>query len=333
MSKPLSVERYQGCLLGQCLGDAIGWPVEGSPKQACIEHLETASKWRDALEEPPEEFGQYTDDSQLARELLITYDQRKHFDPVCYADKIRFLFEEDLIVGRGIASDAAAKRLVEGVSWEKAGCPAPRAGNGTAMRAAPVGMMHVADNEMLSKVARDQGWITHHDPRCMAGSVAIAKATALALQAKRIDRAEFIESVASAMESHHEHFAELVRRLPKWLDLVPERAVAHINMASYSGEEDHFWPGISPFVVPSVLWSLYAFLREPDSYWDALHVAVAVGGDTDTLGAMTGAVSGAFLGVDSLPPGLVHLVNDRGHWGYDELRALATRCHALAMAD
>lgn len=330
MSEPLSVERYQGCLVGQCLGDAIGWPVEGSPKQACAEHLAVCKAWCDAREEPDEEFGQYTDDSQLARELLITYQQRRRFDPVSYADKIRFLFEENVVVGRGIASDEAARRLTSGQSWETSGCPPPRAGNGTAMRAAPVGLMHPRDNKALTKAARDQSWITHHDDRCTAGSIAIAKATAMAAQAESIDAVAFVNDIAALMEPHHEHFASLMQKIPTWLELPPERAVAHVNMASYSGEEDHFWPGISPYVVPSVLWSVYAFLRAPASYWDAIAVAIGVGGDVDTIGAMTGAISGAYLGIDALPPVLSHLVHDHGHWGYDELCSLSADCHELA---
>jgi ADP-ribosylglycohydrolase len=82
-------------------------------------------------------------------------------------------------------------------------------------------------------------------------------------------------------------------------------------------------------VVPSVLWSLYAFLRSPDDYWETIRTAIAVGGDVDTTAAMAGAISGAHLGLDALPDGLARAVHDQGTWGFGDLVALAHECHEL----
>ena len=89
-------------------------------------------------------------------------------------------------------------------------------------------------------------------------------------------------------------------------------------------------PGISPFVVGSVLWSLYAFLRTPDDYWETICTAIAVGRDVDTTGAMAGAIAGARLGLHAIPSHLAHLLNDHGEWGYDQLADLADRAYQLA---
>jgi len=61
------------------------------------------------------------------------------------------------------------------------------------------------------------------------------------------------------------------------------------------------WEGISPFVISSVLWSLYSFLKSPNNYLNSIKIAINVGGDVDTTAAMTGAVSGSFLGIDAIP--------------------------------
>jgi ADP-ribosylglycohydrolase len=58
-------------------------------------------------------------------------------------------------------------------------------------------------------------------------------------------------------------------------------------------------------------------------------VAIGVGGDTDTMAAMAGAISGARLGVASLRPDLLGQLTDQGHWGADELAQLALSCAAL----
>src|SRR5690606_19996086 len=88
------------------------------------------------------------------------------------------------------------------------------------------------------------------------------------------------------------------------------------------------WPGISPFVIPSVLWSLYAFLRSPDDYFETICTAIAVGGDVDTTAAMAGAISGAYLGEGALPAHLVERVHDQARWTFEDARRLAHRAHA-----
>ena len=82
-------------------------------------------------------------------------------------------------------------------------------------------------------------------------------------------------------------------------------------------------------MVPSVLWSLYAFLRTPEDYWETVCTAIRVGGDVDTTAAMAGAISGARLGLAALPGPFVKRLDDKGTWGYDELVALARESFAV----
>ena len=87
---------------------------------------------------------------------------------------------------------------------------------------------------------------------------------------------------------------------------------------------------ISPFVIPSVLWSLYSFLRSPEDYWATISTAIRCGGDVDTTAAMAGAISGAYLGLEGLPEHLVTFVHDRADWGRAELVRLAESCYNIA---
>jgi ADP-ribosylglycohydrolase len=71
----LAIDNVTGCILGQCLGDALGFPVEGMPGPICAfyvnDELRTGKvglRMRGGLG-----FGQYTDDSQLMREMLQSY--------------------------------------------------------------------------------------------------------------------------------------------------------------------------------------------------------------------------------------------------------------------
>jgi ADP-ribosylglycohydrolase len=322
-------EQFTGCLIGQCLGDALGFPVEGRSPAACRQYVEEMLRTGRAGERGRGAFafGQYTDDSQLARDLLQSYLACGKFDPQDYARRIAAIFHEGRVIGEGIATAEAARRLEKGVPWEKAGAPPPSAGNGSAMRAGPVGLLFFDDPGQLIRVADDQGRITHQDRRCSAGAVAIAGAVALALEGPPIARNRFLLQLAKWAETIENSVASYIRKLAEWLSLPPERAVTPISRAGIAPGYSDRWEGISPFVTSSVLWSLYSFLRSPDDYWETVCTAIAVGGDVDTTAAMAGAISGAHLGLDAIPCDLSQRLTDQGTWGYSELVELARRCY------
>jgi poly(ADP-ribose) glycohydrolase ARH3 len=56
--------------------------------------------------------------------------------------------------------------------------------------------------------------------------------------------------------------------------------------------------------------ALASFALTPDSYADAVANVIFLGGDTDTLAAMAGALSGAYLGEQGVPPRLLGLLED-----------------------
>lgn len=318
-------DRFAGCLIGQCLGDALGFIVEGQPPRACRAYVDTVLKGGRAHEgrRGPFAFGQYSDDSQLAREMMQSYTARGGFDAADYAARIAAIFAEERIVGRGLATEQAARRLAAGVPWREAGTPPPSAGNGSAMRAGPVGLMFFDDAAALIDAARDQGRITHADLRCSAGAVAIAGAVALAMEEGPLDPARFLGQLAEWAGSVEDSVGRSLVDLAGWVRLPPDEAVTVIAGAGLAPDFRDAWEGISPFVVGSVLWSLYAFVRHPGDYWEAVCTAIAVGGDVDTTAAMTGAIAGARNGLGAVPGDLAGRLNDRGTWGEDELAALA----------
>jgi hypothetical protein len=124
--------------------------------------------------------------------------------------------------------------------------------------------------------------------------------------------------------------AGALRELPRWIQQRAGEAVAEIGRVGVLPPFEAGWHGISPFVTTSVLWSLYAFLRNRDDYWAAIRDAIVCGGDVDTTAAMTGAIAGARLGVAAVPETYLRLINDNGGWGRDALTDLATRFLAVA---
>jgi ADP-ribosylglycohydrolase len=321
---------FIGSLIGQCLGDAIGFPVEGRPPQDCRDFMRELIEAGSEIEKRiGPAFGQYSDDSQLARELILSYVSRKRFDPVDYSARIADLFSRDLIIGGGVATRESAMRLAQGIPWDLAGAPSPSAGNGSAMRAGPIGLMFFDDRASLVSAARDQGFITHQDSRCSAGAVAIAGAVSLALTHSRIDPAGFLEEIAGLAGMVDPAAREAYASLADWVSLEPEEALESMVDAGYAMGEVEDWQGLTPFVTGSVIWSLYSFLHSPGSYLDTITTAVWVGGDVDTTAAMAGAISGAHLGLGNIPQDLAEKLTDQGQWSFEDLIELASELYEI----
>ena len=331
----LSLEdRLFGCLLGQAVGDALGFPVEGRPPEVCASYVRDVLRAGRVGSVSAESFtfGQHTDDTQLARELVISYVDRQAFDPADYGKRIAAIFVEGRIVGRGRTTEASALRLARGVPWHEAGAPPPSAGNGSAMRAGPVGVLYSHEAEWLKQVAIDQGCITHADPRAVAGSVAIATAVALAGRSASINRTLFVDALGDEVALIDDRFTVALRRLPDWLTLSPNVAAVEIAGTGFRVGERPKSAGISPYVTPSVLWALYSFLRSPDDYWETILTAIGVGGDVDTTAAMAGAIAGARLGPAAIPSELAIRIHDQGSWKADDLKSLANNAARIRAA-
>jgi ADP-ribosylglycohydrolase len=329
-------DRRAGSLVVQALGDALGFLVEGHPPTICAAFVAAAF----AGAEPPSQrrgpfvFGQYSDDTQLARELALSLVEGRGWNPPRFARRLAALFESDTIVGRGRATEAAALRLLQGVPWERAGTPPPNAGNGAAMRAAPVGLFLPEEDDERFRVADEQARVTHQDVRARAAAVLVADVVAdgIACGTGPRDRGYFTR-LARRVEPLDPTLAAGVLRIPSWLSSPPDVAAREIAAfaAPPEGTAHAFerWDGISPFATPSVLYAFYAYRANPDDPAAVLRRAVAVGGDVDTVAAMAGAMVGAAVGLSALDARLrkwAERLNDQHTFGLDDLVDLA---HAL----
>lgn len=314
-----------GCLLGQALGDALGFVVEAKPAEVAREYVEDCLlAGRAGQRAHPEfPFGQYSDDTQLARELVLSFAEAGCWNPPAFAVRLSVLFAQGQDVGAGPGTRAAAARLLAGTHWTLSGTPAPYAGNGSAMRAGPLGVLFADDSRSMTTAAIEQSLVTHLDPRCAAGAVAIAGAVSLAARLQAVSSQEFLDAIYELTAPADESVAIAIRGLEHWCELTPAAAARRLHAERLDPAWTDEWRGVSASVTPSVVWSLYAFLRTPDDYWSTVCTAISVGGDTDTLAAMAGAIAGARLGPDALPAELVARLNDRGGWGAEALTDLA----------
>jgi ADP-ribosylglycohydrolase len=343
---PPSLEKFKGCILGCALGDAVGaWAERRSSSEAKDYAKFFIPKFDFSCVTPHHggvAFGHYTDDTQLTRELVLSIVDEGEWAPEDFAARIARAFEQDEIVGGGMATAEAASRLSLGASWEESGTPPPRAGNGAAMRAGPIGLLYWDDVDGLVQAATEQAVITHKAEMAVAGSVAVAGAVAMCLNASKRTSAPHEPGWwnwhARLVDRFSTEFGQDIRDLTKMVfdgrrhgtEAASDEEWKAVCLWCVEGDQSG-WDGISPWARSSVLWSLYCVMTHPTDVWAAIGLAIMPGGDVDTTAAMVGAMVGAHVGIDKFPERAIRevapLVHDgvapRYDWeGLDELAAL-----------
>ncbi len=302
-------DRFIGTLIGCAVGDALGAPFEGKTREAIalIDGLTDAFR-------PYRSYsaGQYTDDTQQTIAIAKSIIAVGQVDGAAIASEFVQLWESGEIVGAGPVAKRAVERLMAGVPWMEAALPEDLAYNGTAMRVSPIGLWNYDRSNCIAPDARISSIVTHRHPAAIAGAIAIATAVAYAINHTEIQAADFLNTVSESIIGEDTKFAGQIQRIEGWLGL--EETVALEQIASVSEnrifalQRDGF--GISVFVVPTVLMSLYAFLKSPQDYIATVERAIRAGGDVDSTAAIAGAISGAHNGIDAIPAHLVRGVKD-----------------------
>lgn len=310
--KSLLRPRFRGTFLGGAIGDALGFPFEGSspPYMMALGDAVTSRFERHRSGYFPA--GQYSDDTQLTLATAAAITQAGEFSGEALAAAFIPLWRENRIVGRGVATTQAIEQLMSGAAdWQSSGVEEGRAGNGAAMRAAPLGLWDYDDPEQLVEHVTLASRITHTDSRAVAGAVAVAAAVAYNVTHRDVILGEFIDHLCGAVTPIDEGLARHLRELPRLLSVRQEQALDEISTLGLEGPYRESGEGITPFVVPSVMVSFYFFLRSPNDYVETVRGCLLAGGDVDTTAAIAGSVSGALNGEAALPSNLLDSLLDR----------------------
>src|SRR5208282_93978 len=167
-------------LVGCAIGDALGNPFEMKPAAS-----PALQQW-DGLFKAGGTFwkgqaGQYTDDTLMSIALSLSLIEKGGFDPDHVAQEYLAWYNSGNTRGIGTTTASAIVRLKLGANWQESGLThsvdgLPAGGNGTAMRAAPLGLYYRNDPEKLLKAAVADASITHNSHEPKMGSVAVALA-------------------------------------------------------------------------------------------------------------------------------------------------------------
>lgn len=286
--RAVGVGRVRGTLFGVAVGDALGAPNEGEPRWKLRERRLERLAPHHGLPA-----GTVTDDTQLTLAVMESLLARGTLDP---EDLVRrFVALAPRLVGAGWATRQALERLARGAAWWLAGTPS--AGNGAAMRAAPVGLL-LEGPDAQRRAALLQAIVTHRDRSAVAGAVANALVVGW-LARGGPPSAAMLEWAAGALEGFE---VPLGGRKRRRAGTVAERLR---EVAAFEGGLDeafeHF--GTGAFVLESLPSALFVFMRHADEPERALLEAAHAGGDTDTIASLVGGWLGAYLGDRGLRSG------------------------------
>jgi poly(ADP-ribose) glycohydrolase ARH3 len=259
----------------------------------------------------------YTDDTQMLIGVAETLAECGQLDPEHLAQ--RFVANYAPYRGYGAGTHHVLSALQQGVSWKEAATlafPDGSFGNGAAMRVAPVGLLYHDDLGKLRDAAERSASITHTHPLGMEGAVlqALAVATAVHVPRTKLDPGTFLNHLRAHVRDDSGEYLQSLMRIASLLTSDPP--VSEVVAALGHDVRAH----------RSVPAAIYAFLSHPQSFEEAVRFAVRLGGDTDTIGAMTGAIAGAYHGVDGIPKTWMDAL-ENSEKGRDYVRALAERLY------
>ena len=266
-------------MVGSAIGDALGASFEGL--------------WINKLN--IEEFsfhGRWTDDTHMMIGVAESLIANKGFDGEHMAWTFIKNWEKEPWRGYGPGPPRVFRMIKSGVAWNEAAKQLYGGmgsfGNGAAMRVAPVGLVYYDNAEKLREIAYKSAEITHTHVLGKEGAALQAYAVALALKTplEKFSPSSFLDELMGF--TRVDAYREKLEKAKALLESDDKREIIESL-------------GNNVEALNSVPTAIYCFAKHYQSYVKAVLYAVSLGGDTDTIGAMTGAIAGAHHGLEKIP--------------------------------
>jgi ADP-ribosylglycohydrolase len=314
-------------LLGLAVGDALGAPLEGLTPQQIKTHYGRVRNYvdgRQAWKRKPYRWrlqGLYTDDTQQALALCDILLDYQRIDQERLADLyLAMMTPKGAFVGahRGIGRSfrQVLAALERGIPARLAG--QMTAGIGAAMRIAPISLYFRDELKALFDAVMAASLVTHRDVRSLSGALGVAHAVRRLIAGEprdpsfpfwvaadvRKDEKEIARrhgDFVINISCHGHSLSQAIARVEALLELPRERVFAELcEHANRHGAEPicrRPTMGFPPACIPTCLY----LLLTTSSFEEAITEVVNLGGDTDTAGAILGAMAGAYYGASAIP--------------------------------
>jgi ADP-ribosylglycohydrolase len=321
-------DRFLGCLVGLAVGDALGSPLEYKSRQEILEEYgrpvyDYLPREGMVLVAGHEEYaieslaaGSPTEDTQLVllhtESIVATGGQ---VDPADFGPRIVKLLDTPWAAHMGRTTFESLKQARATGDYQAGLAGERAAGNGAAMRVAPVGLLHALGpyRQALFKADCEKAArLTHNHPVAVGAGMALAEAVRVLCRHEIIPE----DLMAVGLDILQPGYLGLPlvnnplrQKLLAAQDYIEERQTLVDNVDANDLSVDFFRIdlnnlercGTTGYAPESLAAAFYAFAARKGSFEEALLVAVNAGGDTDTIGAMTGALAGAYHGLAAIP--------------------------------
>lgn len=334
-------DRCRGLMVGLGVGNVLAVPQEGWPRHAIeasypngIREIELEPGEPDdddlaqaiVLAEAAIEAGSGDlDTDAIGRRFWVWAEENGRGIGIQTADVLSLIGGARPRCGLGIGPQARAPAGLQALeaarqNWEESGRYS--AGNGAVMRCAPLAIRWLRDDAALGRNTALSAVTTHADPRCVWSAVLVNVAVAMLLRGEDVAVSEAVTRTRRASMELGDSLAAL--GLP---GTVPETVEDACSIAGGIAPADLALDGHDMgYTLKAMQVALWCATQASD-FEEALVAVVSAGGDTDTNGAVAGAVLGARFGLKAIP--------SRWRWrlaeirpGSETLEVLADRCVA-----
>lgn len=293
MTKEAHIQRAQGCFAGLALGDALGTTVEFSPPGSFTPMTDIVGGGPFQLQA-----GEWTDDTNMALCLADSLLACGKMDLVDQCQRYVRWLREGYFSPKGYCFDIGGATSSALYSFQLTGNPYRgstdpySAGNGSIMRLAPVPIFFHANAEEAIRQSAESSRTTHGAATCL-------------------DACRFLGGILWGLlngASREEVLAVGYHPTGGTWELETDE-IRDVAAGSYKEKNPPEIKG-SGYVVQSLEAALWAFYHAEDFRHGAL-LAVNLGDDADTTGAIYGQLGGAHWGLSGLPPTWLNILYDR----------------------
>lgn len=284
-------DRFRGLILGTAVGDSLGLPAEGISRRRIAEMF--PGRWRHRLLFGKGMVSDDTDHTVFVSQSLLAFPDSPELFARRLSSCLRWWFLS-LPAGIGWATLRSVLLLWAGFPPHKSGIFS--AGNGPAMRSAPIGAFFDTDRAVRDKFIFAGTRLTHTDPKALTGAKAVADLAARSMvnpMQHRPDPKEFTDLLRRAAPGEDMEWERLV-------GLVEQACMRELSVSAFA-EMMGLSQGISAYSYHSVPVAVYAWFRHFGDFEASLTSVLECGGDTDTVGAVAGALAGTVCGESGIP--------------------------------
>lgn len=283
----MEANRYRGCLLGLAAGDALGVTLENEDPGTFTPITTMLGGGRFMLQP-----GQWTDDTSMALCMAASLVEKEGFDANDQMERFLRWRREGYMSSGGECFDISTTVGSALSAYERSGDPYsgstdPRsASNGSLMRVAPIPMCFAFDPPQAMERCAEASATTHGLRVCMDACRYLGGLIIGALNG--VPKKELLSPLYSPVPGYWEE-----NPLPSELDAVARGSFKSKHPPDIKG---------TSYVVDSleaVLWAFYL----GETFEEGALMAVNLGDDADTTGAIFGQLAGAYYGEKGIPTG------------------------------